>query len=47
MDNFKGRTVFCYDNLNKKDINASIDFIDVCETLCRELSNSMKIVKKF
>ena len=27
--------------------NTSIDFIDVCETLCKELYKSMKIAKKF
>ena len=26
---------------------ASVDFIDACETLCKELLKSMKIVKKF
>ena len=26
---------------------ASIDFIDACETLCKELLKSMKIAKKF
>ena len=27
--------------------HASIDFIDACETLCKELLKSMKIAKKF
>ena len=27
--------------------HASVDFIDVCETLCKELLKSMKIAKKF
>ena len=27
--------------------HASVDFIDACETLCKELLKSMKIVKKF
>ena len=26
--------------------HASVDFIDACETLCKELLKSMKIVKK-
>ena len=38
---------FGYDDLNKKDTNASVDFIDVCETLHKKLYKSMKIVKKF
>ena len=33
--------------LNKKDIIVSVDLIDACETLRRELTKSMKIVKKF
>ena len=36
-----------FKDLNKKDTNASIDFIDVCETLRKELYKSMKIAKKF
>ena len=27
--------------------HASVDFIDACETLCKELLKSMKITKKF
>ena len=27
--------------------HASVDFIDACETLCKELLKSMKIAKKF
>ena len=38
---------FGYDDLNKKDTNASVDFIDACETLRKKLYKSMKIVKKF
>ena len=34
------------DDLNKKDTNVSIDLFDACETLHRELTKSMKIVKK-
>ena len=47
MDNFKCLTAFGCDDLNKKDTNASVDFIDVCETLRKELYKSMKIAKKF
>ena len=47
MDNFKRLTVFDCDDLNKKDIVVSIDLIDECETLCKELLKSMKIAKKF
>ena len=47
MDNFKCLIAFGCDDLNKKDTNASIDFIDVCETLRKELYKSMKIAKKF
>ena len=35
------------DVLNKKDTNVSIDFVDACETLCKELFKSMKIANKF
>ena len=27
--------------------HASVDFIDACETLCKELLKSMKVAKKF
>ena len=47
MDNFKCLTAFGYDVLNKKDTNVSVDLIDACETLRRELTKSMKIAKKF
>ena len=47
MDNFKCLTVFDCDDLNKKDIVVSVDFIDACETLHKKLSKSFKIVKKF
>ena len=47
MDNFKCLTVFDCDDLNKKDIVVSVDFIDACETLHKKLSKSLKIVKKF
>ena len=33
MDNFKFLTAFSCDDLNKKDNNVSVDFIDACETL--------------
>ena len=35
------------DNLNKKDTIFSVNLFDTCETLCKELSKSMKIAKKF
>ena len=47
MDNFKCLTAFGCDNLNKSDTNVSVDFIDSCETLHRELSKSLNIAKKF
>ena len=47
MDNFKCLTVFNCDDLNKKDIVVSVDLIDACETLRKELLKSMKIAKKF
>ena len=47
MDNFKCLTTFGYDNLNKKDTNAYVDFIDICENLHKELSKFLKIAKKF
>ena len=47
MDNFKCLTVFDCDDLNKKDTVISIDLIDACETLRKELLKSMKIAKKF
>ena len=46
IDNFKCLIAFSYDGLNKKETNVSIDFIDVCETLRKELFKSMKIVKE-
>ena len=47
IDNFKCLIAFSYDGLNKKETNVSIDFIDVCETLRKELFKSMKITKTF
>ena len=47
MEKFKCLFAQICDNLNKEDANVSIDLIDACETLCRELSKSMKIAKKF
>ena len=35
------------DNLKCLSAHASVDFIDTCETLCKELLKSMKIAKKF
>ena len=47
MDYFTCLTIFDCDNLNKKDIVVSVDLIDACETLHKELLKSMKIAKKF
>ena len=47
MDNFKCLNVFDCDDLNKKDTGVSVDFIDACEALRKELLKSMKIAKKF
>ena len=47
IDNFKCLNTFSYDVLNKKDIIVSVDLIDACETLHKELFKSMKITKKF
>ena len=47
MDNFKCLTAFSCDVLNKNDTNVSIDLIDACETLHKELFKSLKISKKF
>ena len=35
------------DNLKCLSTHASVDFIDACETLRKELLKSMKIAKKF
>ena len=47
MDNLKCLSAHVCDNLNKEDAIVSIDLIDVCETLRKELLKSMKISKKF
>ena len=47
MDNFKCLIVFDCDDLNKKDAVVSVDLIDACKTLRKELLKSMKIAKKF
>ena len=47
MDNFKCLTIFYCDDLNKKEIVVSIDLVDACEILRKELLKSMKIAKKF
>ena len=47
MDNFKCLIVFDRNDLNKKDTVVSVDLIDACETLRKELLKSMKISKKF
>ena len=47
MDNFKFLIDFDCDDLNKKDTVVSVDLIDACETLRKELLKYMKIAKKF
>ena len=47
MDNFKCLIVFDCDVLNKKDTIVFVDLIYACETLCKKLSKSLKISKKF
>ena len=47
MDNLKCLSAYVCDNLNKEDAIVFIDLIDACETLHKELSNSLKIAKKF
>ena len=47
MDNFKCLFAHICENLNKEDAIVSVDLIDACETLRRELTKSMKIAKKF
>ena len=47
MDNFKYLAAHICDDLNKKDTIVSIDLVDACETLRKELFKSMKIAKKF
>lgn len=47
MDSFKGLTTHGRKNLNKEDTNDSVDLIDVCETLRKELPKSLKIAKIF
>ena len=47
MDNFKCLSTHICDDLKKKNIIISVDLVDACETLIRELTKSMKIAKKF
>ena len=47
MDNLKCLSAHVCGNLNKEDAIASVDLIDACETLHKELLKSMKITKKF
>ena len=47
MDNLKCLSAHACDDLNKKDTVFSVDFIDACESLRKELLKSMKIAKKF
>ena len=44
---FKCLTIFDCDDLNKKDTVVSVDLINACETLRKELLKSMKNSKKF
>ena len=44
MDNLKCLSDHVFDHVSS---HASVDFIDACETLCKELLKSMKIAKKF
>ena len=46
-DNFKCHSTHICDNLNKEDAIVSVDLVDACETLHKELTKSMKIAKKF
>ena len=45
MDNFNCLSAHICDDLNKKDTIVSIDLVDACETLRKELFKSMKIAK--
>ena len=47
MDNLKYLFAYVCDNLNKEDDIASVDLINACETLRKELLKSLKIAKKF
>ena len=47
IDNFKCLSAHICDDLNKKNTNVSIDIIDACETLRKELFKSLEIAKKF
>ena len=47
MDNLKCLSTHVCDNLNRKDIVVSVDLIDACETLHKELLKSMRIAEKF
>jgi len=46
MDNFKCLSTHICDELNKKNTIVSVNLVDACETLCRELTKSMKIAKE-
>ena len=46
MDNFKCLSTHICDDLNKKYTIVSVNLVDTCETLCKELTKSMKIAKK-
>ena len=46
MDNFKCLSTHICDDLNKKYTIVSVNLVDTCETLRKELTKSMKIAKK-
>ena len=46
MDNFKCLVDHACKKLNKEDTDFYVDFIDVCENLCTELSKSLKNFEK-
>ena len=46
MDNFKCLVDHACKKLNKEDTDFYVDFIDVCENLCMELSKSLKNFEK-
>ena len=46
MDNFKCLSTHICDDLNKKYTIVSVNLVDTCETLRKELTKSMKISKK-
>ena len=45
MDNFKCLVDHACKILNKEDTYFYVDFIDVCENVCTELSKSLKVLR--